>query len=54
MKIVLAFDIVQVNVILQALDAGPHKDVRQLIDYILNEANAQTRKPEEEVAEQTS
>lgn len=41
MNITLTFSIEQINVILQALDAGPHKEVRQLIDYILTEANAQ-------------
>lgn len=41
MNITLTFNIDQINIILQALDAGPHKEVRQLIDYILTEANAQ-------------
>lgn len=41
MKFTLTFDIEQINLILRALDSGPHKDVRPLIDYILTEANAQ-------------
>lgn len=43
--ITLSFNIEQVNVILRHLDAGAHAQVRQLIDKIITETNAQTQRP---------
>ena len=39
--ITLTFTLEQVNVILRHLDAGAHSQVRQLIDIIITETNAQ-------------
>ena len=41
--ITLTFSLEQVNVILRHLDAGAHAQVRQLIDQIINETNAQAQ-----------
>jgi hypothetical protein len=41
--ITLSFTLEQVNVILRHLDAGAHAQVRQLIDLIITETNAQTQ-----------
>jgi hypothetical protein len=41
--ITLTFNIEQVNTILRHLDAGAHAQVRQLIDNIINQTNAQTQ-----------
>lgn len=40
--ITLTFSLEQINVILRHLDAGAHAQVRQLIDLIIAETNAQT------------
>jgi len=37
----LSLNIDQVNVILRQLDAGPHAQVRQLIDVIIQQVQAQ-------------
>lgn len=39
--ITLSFTIEQLNVVLRHLDAGQHGNVRQLIDYIVSEAQRQ-------------
>lgn len=39
--VTLTFTIEQINVILRHLDAGAHAQVRQLIDIIITETNAQ-------------
>ena len=39
--ITLSFSLEQINVILRHLDAGAHAQVRQLIDLIIAETNAQ-------------
>lgn len=39
--ITLTFSLEQINVILRHLDAGAHAQVRQLIDFIITETNAQ-------------
>lgn len=41
MQFQLSFNIDQINAILRALDAQPHGAVRQVIDYVINEVNAQ-------------
>lgn len=41
--ITLTFSLEQVNVVLRHLDAGAHAQVRQLIDQIITETNAQTQ-----------
>jgi hypothetical protein len=41
LNITLTFNIEQLNVILRALDQMPHAQVRQVIDLIVTEANAQ-------------
>ena len=43
MNITLTFTIEQLNVILRHLDQGKHSEVRQLMDLIVTEANAQTQ-----------
>lgn len=43
MNITLTFTIEQLNVILRHLDQGKHSEVRQLMDLIITEANAQTQ-----------
>lgn len=43
MNITLSFTIEQLNVILRHLDQGRHSEVRQLMDLIITEANAQTQ-----------
>lgn len=40
----LTLSIEQINVILRSLDQGPHAQVRQLIDAIIAEVNAQQAK----------
>lgn len=42
-SITLTFSLEQVNVILRHLDAGAHAQVRQLIDQIITETNAQAQ-----------
>ena len=42
-SITLTFNIEQVNTILRHLDAGAHAQVRQLIDNIINQTNAQAQ-----------
>lgn len=39
----LQFNIDQINVILRGLDMRPHGEVRQVLDYIINEVNTQQR-----------
>lgn len=43
MNITLSFTVEQLNVILRHLDQGRHAEVRQLMDLIISEANAQTQ-----------
>lgn len=41
MNVTFTFAIEQVRIILAALDAAPHGQVRPIIDHIVNEVNAQ-------------
>lgn len=41
MNITLTLTIEQINVLLRMLDAGPHAQVRQLIDLIITETTRQ-------------
>ncbi|MFN7323044.1 MAG: hypothetical protein ACK5SP_02105 [bacterium] len=43
MNFKLQFTIEQINIILRGLDMRPHGEVRQLLDYIINEVNSQQR-----------
>lgn len=46
----LTFTVEQLNIVLRHLDAGSHGQVRQLIDYILTEAQKQQQSQPMEVA----
>lgn len=41
MEFTLTLNIDQINTILRGLDMRPHGEVRQLLDYIINQVNAQ-------------
>ena len=52
MNITLTFTIDQLNVILRHLDQGKHSEVRQLMDLIISEAQAQSQAAQADAAEQ--
>jgi hypothetical protein len=41
MEFILKLNIEQINTILRGLDMRPHGEVRQVLDYIINEVNQQ-------------
>lgn len=43
MNITLTFTVEQLNLILRHLDQGKHAEVRQLMDFIIGEAQAQSQ-----------
>jgi hypothetical protein len=51
MNITLTLTIEQLNVILRHLDQGKHAEVRQLMDIIITEANAQAQAAQQAPAE---
>lgn len=54
MQFNLNLTIEQVNTILRALDQQPHSTVRQTIDYIISEVNAQQQVAQSPQPAQTS
>jgi hypothetical protein len=58
MQFNLSFNLDQINVILRALDSQPHGAVRQVIDLVIAEVNAQqqaaTQQPQAAVEEVTA
>lgn len=50
MNFTLVMNIEQINTILRGLDMRPHGEVRQLLDYIINEVNKQ-QQPAEQTTE---
>lgn len=52
MNITLTFTIDQLNVILRHLDQGKHSEVRQLMDLIISEAQAQSQAAQAAAQEQ--
>jgi len=49
MNFILQLNIEQINTILRGLDMRPHGEVRQVLDYIINEVNRQQTPAEEKV-----
>lgn len=49
MNFTLQLNIEQINTILRGLDMRPHGEVRQVLDYIINEVNRQQTPVEQKV-----
>ncbi len=47
MNFTLVMNIEQINTVLRGLDMRPHGEVRQLMDYIINEVNRQQQPVEQ-------